>query len=136
MLALAALDGPWLEILEEAGRTLGMARLVRLLTSDANEAPLTGGWLRPAVLLPAVAESWTADRRRLVLQHELVHIVRGSIHWPGSRSDRPGWSANRPTRPWFDSRRSRRSTPASWWKSQRRCAAVRRSSQAPCLWSS
>src|SRR5262245_47839460 len=41
MLALAALDGPWLETLEEAGRTLGTARLVRLLTSDANEAPLT-----------------------------------------------------------------------------------------------
>ena len=38
----------------------------------------------------------------------------GSIRWPGSRSDRPGWSANRPaTRPWFDSGRSRRSTPAT-----------------------
>jgi predicted nucleic acid-binding Zn-ribbon protein len=48
-----------------------------LLLSGAIEAPLTGGWLRPAVLLPEIAESWTVERRRVVLQHELVHVVRG-----------------------------------------------------------
>jgi len=69
------LDGPWLETLEEARRTLGMARPVRLLTSDAIETPLTCGWPRPAVFLPPIAERWTEDRRRLVVQHELVHVV-------------------------------------------------------------
>jgi beta-lactamase regulating signal transducer with metallopeptidase domain/predicted nucleic acid-binding Zn-ribbon protein len=71
------LDGPWLETLEEARRTFGMARPVRLLTSDAIETPLTCGWPRPAVFLPPIAERWTEDRRRLVVQHELVHVVSG-----------------------------------------------------------
>jgi predicted nucleic acid-binding Zn-ribbon protein len=71
------LSGRWLETLDEARRACAVARPVRLFVSDAIEAPLTGGWLRPAVLLPAIAESWTANRRRLVLQHELVHVVRG-----------------------------------------------------------
>lgn len=70
------LSGRWLETLDEARRAFD-ARPVRLLMSDATDAPLSGGWLRPAVLLPAIAESWTPERRRLVLQHELVHVVRG-----------------------------------------------------------
>src|SRR5262245_54351221 len=71
------LDGPWLETLEEARRTLGMVRPVRLLTSDAIETPLTCGWPRPAVFLPPIAERWPEDRRRLVVQHELVHVMSG-----------------------------------------------------------
>jgi|SRR5262245_27520673 len=143
------LDGSWFETLDEIRRALAIARPVRLLMSDATETPLTCGWPRPAVFLPPIAECWPEDRRRLVMQHKLVHVVHGdglrrgwwprptgSIHWPGSPTDRPGWSANRPTRPWFDSGRSRRSTPATWWRSQRSCAAARRSSRAPCLWSS
>jgi beta-lactamase regulating signal transducer with metallopeptidase domain len=75
--ASRSLSGRWLETLDEARRSFAVARRVRLLVSDAIETPLTGGWLRPAVLLPAIAESWTAERRLLVLQHELVHVVRG-----------------------------------------------------------
>jgi beta-lactamase regulating signal transducer with metallopeptidase domain len=75
--AARLLSGRWLETLDEVRRAFALARPVRLFVTDAIEAPLAGGWLRPAVLLPAIAESWTADRRRLVLQHELVHIVRG-----------------------------------------------------------
>jgi beta-lactamase regulating signal transducer with metallopeptidase domain len=71
------LSGRWLETLDEARRAFAIARPVRLLVSDAIEAPLAGGWVRPAVLLPAIAESWTAERRELVLQHELVHVARG-----------------------------------------------------------
>ena len=69
--------GHWLETLDEARRAFAVARPVRLLMSGATDTPLSGGWLRPAVLLPAIAESWTPERRRLVLQHELVHVVRG-----------------------------------------------------------
>jgi len=71
------LDGPWRATLDEARRTLALARPVRLLTSDAIETPLTCGWPRPAVFLPPIAERWSEDRRRLVVQHELVHVVRG-----------------------------------------------------------
>src|SRR5262245_4342407 len=71
------LAAPSRAALEAARRTLGRARPVRLLTSDAIETPLTCGWPRPAVFLPPIAERWPEDRRRLVVQHELVHVMSG-----------------------------------------------------------
>jgi beta-lactamase regulating signal transducer with metallopeptidase domain len=71
------LEGPWREALDDARRTLAIARPVRLLSSEAIEAPLSGGWSRPAVLLPSGAEGWPEDARRMVVQHELVHVARG-----------------------------------------------------------
>jgi len=49
---------------------------VRLLRSERTSMPIVYGILRPAVLLPAEAEAWSEERRRMVLLHELTHITR------------------------------------------------------------
>jgi beta-lactamase regulating signal transducer with metallopeptidase domain len=67
---------PWAEALDESRRWLGVSRGVRLLTSDDIDAPLTTGWWRPVVLLPVASAHWSEERRRVVVQHELVHVRR------------------------------------------------------------
>jgi beta-lactamase regulating signal transducer with metallopeptidase domain len=71
------LSGPWLDTAVETCRAVGFRRTVPLLTSDAIETPLTSRWPSPAVLLPTAAEGWPDERRRVVVQHELVHLARG-----------------------------------------------------------
>jgi beta-lactamase regulating signal transducer with metallopeptidase domain/predicted nucleic acid-binding Zn-ribbon protein len=71
------LGGPWRDTLDEVRGALSLTRPVRLLTCEEVETPLTGGWPWPAVLVPPSASSWSEERRRLVVQHELVHVMRG-----------------------------------------------------------
>ena len=61
-------------------RMLGLRRDVRVLRSEELRTPLTWGWLRPVVLLPAAADRWGGERRRVVLLHELSHVRR--LDWP------------------------------------------------------
>ncbi len=56
--------------------TLRLRRPVRLWQAADNLMPLTWGWWRPVVLLPAEAAQWPAQRRRVVLLHELAHVKR------------------------------------------------------------
>jgi len=71
------LDTPeWTQLLTEASETLGLRRRVELMQSQDNVMPLTWGWLRPKVLMPAEAVQWPDDRRRVVLLHELAHVKR------------------------------------------------------------
>ncbi|MEM7482831.1 MAG: ankyrin repeat domain-containing protein [Acidobacteriota bacterium] len=49
----------------------------RLLLSSEVDVPLTLGARRPAILLPAAAESWPTAEVRRALVHELAHIERG-----------------------------------------------------------
>jgi beta-lactamase regulating signal transducer with metallopeptidase domain len=70
-------EGPWAEMARPIASTLGLRREVRLLQSDQGAVLVTWGWLAPKVLLPAHAESWSPERMRVVLAHELAHIRRG-----------------------------------------------------------
>lgn len=63
-------------LLADLAAAAGIRRRVRGLVSRESIVPMTWGWLRPVVLLPAEAGSWSAERLRVVLQHELAHVSR------------------------------------------------------------
>ena len=69
-------DPDWTLLLSEASERLRLRRPVRLLQSLENPMPVTWGWWRPVVLLPAEAAQWPTERRRIVLLHELAHVKR------------------------------------------------------------
>ena len=56
------------------------SRCVRVLLHDQILAPMTCGWMRPVILMPADAGEWAASDARQALLHELEHIRRHD--WP------------------------------------------------------
>jgi len=71
-----ALEGnaAWATDLADACSRLGVWREVRVFRSCDAGVPMTWGHRRPVILLPASADSWTGDERRMVLRHELAHV--------------------------------------------------------------
>jgi beta-lactamase regulating signal transducer with metallopeptidase domain len=59
----------------ESGR-LALRTVPRVLTSTDVAVPATAGVLRPVVLLPAEADTWTGADAAAALIHELGHITR------------------------------------------------------------
>jgi TonB family protein len=69
--------GTWTRLADEIGRDFSLRRPVQLLQSEHPSLLVTWGLLRPKVILPRAAQSWTEDRVAIVLRHELAHIRRG-----------------------------------------------------------
>lgn len=69
-------DDLWRDLIDQSMRSMELTRRVRLLKSDEIDTPVTWGFSRPLILLPAAAEAWPAQRRRIVLVHELLHVKR------------------------------------------------------------
>jgi beta-lactamase regulating signal transducer with metallopeptidase domain len=67
------------QALREAARVAGVHRPITLLRSGDVQVPATWGVRRPVVVLPAAAASWSPDRLRLVLLHELGHVRRQDV---------------------------------------------------------
>jgi beta-lactamase regulating signal transducer with metallopeptidase domain len=86
-------DGPWRSIANELTRAAGLRRRVEILQSTEPSLLITCGVLRPKIILPAGASSWSEGRQRIVLAHELEHVRRGdgamqlaaellrAVHW-------------------------------------------------------
>jgi beta-lactamase regulating signal transducer with metallopeptidase domain len=66
----------WQRAIFGAAGAVSLSRPVRLLVSDDVQSPITSGLLRPVVVLPSDAVSWDAERRHIVLVHELAHVAR------------------------------------------------------------
>jgi TonB family protein len=56
--------------------SLGIHTPVQVLETPAA-MPMTAGILQPVIFLPRAARSWSLERRRVVLLHELAHVRRG-----------------------------------------------------------
>ena len=69
-------DAEWTDQVRDLAAKLGLMRRILLLRGARAAMPMTWGWIRPVVLLPAEADSWGVDRRRGVLLHELAHVKR------------------------------------------------------------
>ena len=70
-------DGPWHRLCADLARSGGLRRGVDLLFGPRPGLVATWGWRRPAVMLPAAAAGWSAERMRVVLLHELAHARHG-----------------------------------------------------------
>jgi beta-lactamase regulating signal transducer with metallopeptidase domain len=69
-------DDAWCNLLDDATQTLQLCRRVHLLRSHTETMPMVWGIFRSRLLLPAEADTWSQDRRWVVLLHELAHIKR------------------------------------------------------------
>lgn len=74
-----SLEESWLVARREAAAALGLTREVGLRRSAMIGSPMTIGVVRPQVLLPAAADSWSPERLQTVLVHELGHVRRHDL---------------------------------------------------------
>jgi beta-lactamase regulating signal transducer with metallopeptidase domain/HEAT repeat protein len=69
----------WTMPLCEVADRLDLEQPPRLMMSDRIEMAFACRAFSPTVVLPTSAESWTDDRRRAVLFHELAHVKRHDL---------------------------------------------------------
>jgi beta-lactamase regulating signal transducer with metallopeptidase domain len=69
-------DSDFVALVDATKKSLGIERRVKIIVAEAAAMPATWGVIHPTVMLPADAESWTEERRRIVLLHELAHVKR------------------------------------------------------------
>jgi beta-lactamase regulating signal transducer with metallopeptidase domain len=69
----------WRTPLYEVADRLELEEPPRLLGSPDAKMPFACGFLKPTIVLPADCETWSPDRRRAVLLHELAHVKRHDL---------------------------------------------------------
>lgn len=66
-------------LLSRAARAVGLPPRVALAESEEVRIPMVFGFLRPRVILPAVAAGWPEARLKAVLLHESAHVRRRDL---------------------------------------------------------
>ncbi|MEX2109618.1 MAG: HEAT repeat domain-containing protein [Gemmatimonadaceae bacterium] len=69
----------WLAPLWEVSDRLGLEEPPLVLRSGDAKMPFACGVMKPTIVLPAECDTWTLDRRRAVLLHELAHVKRHDL---------------------------------------------------------
>jgi beta-lactamase regulating signal transducer with metallopeptidase domain/predicted nucleic acid-binding Zn-ribbon protein len=65
----------WRDAAAAVGARLRLRRPARLLVGSGVRTPMAGGIWRLVVFLPSSALGWSAERREIVLAHELAHLA-------------------------------------------------------------
>lgn len=75
--AQAEADAQWQACLQRLAARMGIARQVALRIGDDGDGPLTAGWWRPVVVVPAaIVARMPADLVEALIAHELAHVRR------------------------------------------------------------
>lgn len=69
-------DSVWSRLLRQCRGDLGVGRIVALHRLQHRGSPAVWSALSSTILLPRDADDWSVSRRRVVLRHELAHVVR------------------------------------------------------------
>src|SRR6266536_2847981 len=74
-------DLDWRQEADRLSERLAVRRPVALYESARVPVAITSGLFRPFLLLCRQARLWAAERRRVVLLHEISHVKRGDWFW-------------------------------------------------------
>jgi len=66
---------PWAEAILKSTGLPGVER-VKVMQCAGSVVPETLGFVRPVLVLPPAARMWSEERLRVVLTHEMVHVLR------------------------------------------------------------
>ena len=69
-------DADWLPMAMDLAEEMGVSSRLRFLRSGRASMPVATGLFRPSVIMPADADTWSENRLRVVLLHELAHVRR------------------------------------------------------------
>lgn len=69
-------DAEWLPMAMDIAEEMGITRRLRFLRSGRASMPVATGLFTPSVIMPADADTWSENRLRVVLLHELAHVKR------------------------------------------------------------
>jgi beta-lactamase regulating signal transducer with metallopeptidase domain len=69
-------DPEWTNLTVECAAQIGLHHPVALLRDTENSMPMACGIRRRTIVVPAAADTWSTDRRRAVLLHEMAHLIR------------------------------------------------------------
>ncbi len=72
-------DPVWRVLLERFLSLVALRRKIRLKSHPQVLVPLTWGWRKPVVLMPADTDAWTEEERSSALYHELSHVKRADF---------------------------------------------------------